>query len=375
MRAEPYWSDPLVHLRRHRPDHAVMYFSPSMLQQQAGRFLSGFDGLVTYAVKANSRPEVLVNLVAAGVTAFDVASPAEMWAVRAVCPEAVLHYHNPVRTPDEVAEAARAGVVSASVDSLSELEKLTPLGPIEVSVRLALPVPGAAYDFGEKFGVGPDAAVDLLRAVAARGHIPALTFHPGTQCDDPQAWGVYIRVAADVSRKAGVPLARLNVGGGFAAHRSGLAPDLEQVFACISQTARDSFEVAPPLVCEPGRALVAEAFTLATRVKALRPNGAVFLNDGIYGAMSELRDICGSDRVHVVCPEGRGRGGAAVERVVFGPTCDSLDRLPDPVVFPAETQEGDYVLFSGMGAYSLAIATRFNGYGVGDPITVASLGL
>jgi ornithine decarboxylase len=127
------------------------------------------------------------------------------------------------------------------------------------------------------------------------------------------------------------------------------------------------------LVCEPGRALVAEAFTLATRVKALRPNGAVFLNDGIYGALSELRDICGNDRVQVLAPDGSARGGAPVNRVAFGRTCDRLDKLPDPIAFPGDTAEGDYVLFSGMGAYSLAIATRCNGYGSGEPITVASL--
>ena len=373
MRAEPYWLDPLTHLRRQRPDHAVMYFSPMVLQRQAARFLQGFPGMVTYAVKANARPEVLVNLAAAGIEGFDVASPAEMEAARQANPQAALHYNNPVRTPDEVAQAVRFGVCSASVDSLSELEKLAPLGPIEVSVRLALPVAGAVYDFGEKFGVGPEAAVDLLREVAARGHSPAMTFHPGTQCSDPEAWVSYIRVAADVAARAGVALKRLNVGGGVAAHRLGEAPDLERVFDRIGQVTRASFSTMPELVCEPGRAMVAEAFTLATRIKALRPNGAVFLNDGIYGALSEMRDISASDRVHVFDPQGQPRGGAMIRRVVFGPTCDSLDRLPDPVAFPAEVQEGDYVLFSGMGAYSLSISTRFNGYGVGDPVTVASL--
>ena len=34
-------------------------------------------------------------------------------------------------------------------------------------MRLALPVKGAAYDFGTKFGAGPDQAVNLLAQVAA----------------------------------------------------------------------------------------------------------------------------------------------------------------------------------------------------------------
>ena len=373
MHVHPLWPDPLTHLSRHHPDHAVMYFSPASLQAQARRFLTGFPGMVSYAVKANSRADVLVNLLAAGVEGFDVASPAEMEAVRALSPDAALHYNNPVRTPAEVEAAWRFGVLSASVDSLSELEKLAPLGPIEVSVRLALPIRGAAYDFGEKFGVGADGAVALLQEVARRGHRPAITFHPGTQCRDPEAWVSYIRVAAEVAQRAGVNLERLNVGGGFASHWQGPAPDLERVFQRIGEAVAQHFRVPPALVCEPGRAMVAEAFTLATRIKALRPNGAVFLNDGIYGALSELRDICGNDRVQVMAPDGTARSGQPVKRVAFGPTCDSLDKLPDPIAFPDDTAEGDYVLFSGMGAYSLAIATRFNGYGIGDPITVASL--
>ncbi|MEC8042714.1 MAG: hypothetical protein VX181_18805, partial [Pseudomonadota bacterium] len=69
----------------------------------------------------------------------------------------------------------------------------------------------------------------------------------------------------------------------------------------------------------------------------------------------------------------QGRAGTAKPMVVFGPTCDSIDRLPEPVELPDALQEGDYVLFDGMGAYSLSLATDFNGYGLGRPITVASL--
>jgi ornithine decarboxylase len=80
------------------------------------------------------------------------------------------------------------------------------------------------------------------------------------------------------------------------------------------------------------------------------------------------------DRIRVIGPDGAARGGEAVNRVVYGPTCDSLDRLPAPVALPGDMEEGDYVLFDGMGAYSRAIATRFNGYGPGEAVTVARLG-
>ena len=306
-RETPNWPDPAAHLARHRPDEAVLYFCPARLQDTARRFRAAFDGLVSYAVKANPGEEVLANLVAAGITAFDVASPREMHAVRAVCPGAVLHYNNPVRSPEEIATARSLGVQSYSVDDPRELEKLDGLPPeTEVSVRLALPVTGAAYDFGAKFGVGPEEAVTLLRRVGDLGLSPAITFHPGTQCADPQAWSSYISIAATVAAEAGVGLARLNIGGGFAAHRSGAAPDATGILAHASRETRRCFGPrVPELVCEPGRAMVAEAVTLAARVKALRPNGAVFLNDGIYGALAESRDIGCPDRLRVLAPDGR----------------------------------------------------------------------
>lgn len=370
------WPDPVTHLTRTVPDHPVLYFSPRQLQDTAQRFRNGFDGLVSYAVKANDRPEVLANLVAAGLRAFDVASPAEMAAVRAICPDAVLHYHNPVRSEAEIAQAVAQGVASWSVDDMGELDKLAQVPPeAEIAVRFVLPVKGAAYCFGDKFGATPDQAVALLRRVVAMGRRPALYFHPGTQCDDPQAWVDYIGAAARIAGRAGVQVARLNVGGGFASDRSGTPPDLEAVFAAMASATRVAFgAAAPTLVCEPGRAMVAEAFTLATRIKGMRDTGRrVYLNDGLYGGLAELRDMAHGRPVRVVGPGARPRRGEGVPRVVFGPTCDSLDRLPGDWPLPADAAPGDHVLFDGMGAYSVAISTAFNGYGLRDVVAVDRL--
>jgi len=60
---------------------------------------------------------------------------------------------------------------------------------------------------------------------------------------------------------------------------------------------------------------------------------------------------------------------------VFGPTCDSVDRLPGDVALPGDIAEGDHVLFQGMGAYSAATNTRFNGFGALTIATVLALKL
>jgi ornithine decarboxylase len=369
--------DPFAHLRAKAPDLPTLYYCPGALRATARRFIDGFPGLVTYAIKCNDRAEVLSALVEEGVLAYDVASPPEIRAVKAAAPHAALHYNNPVRSRAEIAEAVRMGVVSYSVDSISELEKLIEMVPpegIEIAVRFKLAVDGAAYNFGAKFGAQPDEAERLLARVVEAGYRPSMTFHPGTQCVDPEAWRVYILEAARIAKAAGVTLERLNVGGGFPSERGRdeRVPALEEIFAVIAEATEAAFEEAPLLVCEPGRAMVADAYALALRVKALRSDGAVFLNDGIYGTLAESLLLGTVKRMHVLGPEGP-RTGAPVHRTVFGPTCDSMDMIPGGLDLPSDMEEGDHLLINGMGAYTIVTCAPFNGYGIADVVTVNAL--
>jgi ornithine decarboxylase len=370
----PFHTTPRDYLIAETPDEPVLFLSPETLHGTARAFVEGFPGLVTYAVKANPAEAVLDNLISAGIGGFDVASPAEIALVRSRAPGVALHYNNPVRSRDEIAMAVAHGVASYSVDDAGELDKLAALVPPgrEVAVRFTLPVRGAAYDFGEKFGTTPAAAADLLARVARLGYRPALTFHPGTQCTDPGAWAVYISRARDIACAAGVRLARLNVGGGFPAQRmQAETPPLAPIFDKISQVTRAVFGPhTPELVCEPGRAMVAEAISLALRVKAIKGAQQVYLNDGIYGALAEQPIMGVTDRLHVMAPDGTPRRGPMAPRLVWGPTCDSLDRLPGAVPLPADMADGDYIVIDGMGAYSTATVTRFNGYGGLSLVTV-----
>ncbi|KPQ07528.1 MAG: ornithine decarboxylase SpeF [Rhodobacteraceae bacterium HLUCCA12] len=372
--SETIWADPVEFLRSLNPNDPVLFLSPAALQAQARRFQDGFPGLVTYAVKANPEEAVIANLAAAGITAFDVASPVEIALIRRLVPDAALHYNNPVRAGHEIDFAVRHDVASYSVDSLSELDKLFAAVPtqrangttVEISARFKLPVAGATYDFGAKFGATEERATEILHAIANRGYTPSLTFHPGTQCTDPAAWDAYIRAAARIGAAAGVTVARLNVGGGFPSQRhSGETPSLDAIFRLIGRVTSEAFGADAPqqLVCEPGRGMVADSFALLARVKAVRDDAHVFLNDGVYGALAELPLMGMMDRIAVFSPQGQPRQGEARARVIFGPTCDSVDRLPGETLLPGDLEEGDYLIIQGMGAYSVVTNTRFNGFG------------
>lgn len=372
------WTNPTEYLRVQQPDDPVLFFAPTVVQAAARRFIDGFPGMVTYAVKSNPTEAMIENLSAAGVRGYDCASGFEIDLIRRLAPDAAIHYNNPVRARHEILYAVERGVKSYSVDSTSELAKLIELVPAEgteISVRFKLPVAGAAYNFGAKFGATSELASDLLRTVAEAGFIPSITFHPGTQCTDPHAWEAYIREAAEIARRAGVTIARLNVGGGFPNHRlHGVVPQLEETFQLIDRVTAEAFgENRPLLICEPGRAMCGDAFTLAARVKSVRDDEHVFLNDGVYGSLTELPLIGVIDRMEVLAADGTPRSGEIRPRIIFGPTCDSVDRLPGDIPLPADIAEGDYVIVHGMGAYSVVTNSRFNGFGDLGLATVLSL--
>ena len=114
------WENPADIIRHQQPDHPVMAFAPTVLQDHARRFVDGFPGLVTYAVKSNPEEAVIQNLLSAGVRGFDVASPFEIDLIGRMSPSAARHYHNPVRAGWEIDHAVASGILpSVHIDQVS----------------------------------------------------------------------------------------------------------------------------------------------------------------------------------------------------------------------------------------------------------------
>jgi ornithine decarboxylase len=365
------------------PEEPVFCFAKDALQARARAFLDGFPGETAYAVKCNSGAHVLAALGEAGVDVFDTASVQEMAAVKAaVSGPVVFHYHNPVKSRREIADAYRLhGCRRFAADEAQEVAKIAEVtgggSDIEVAVRFRLPRLGgsSAHDFSTKFGATREEAVELLRDIAARGMMPVLTFHPGSQCVDPLAYASHIEVAAKIASEAGVQLAVLNVGGGFPAHyRGSVVPPLVDYFKVIEETARREFGTSlPQLECEPGRGIVASSTSLLARVKMVRQTrGEIFLNDGIYGALMEVSQVPELAPVHRVIRDGAVLASVPTRAfTLFGPTCDPLDQLPVQFMLPADIRDDDYIEFGGVGAYGAATATFFNGY---EPAQIEPVG-
>ena len=177
-----------------RPDDPVYCFHPEVLKADARQFMSMFPGKTAYAVKTNGEQLVLKTLVEAGVTAFDVASPGEFAAVRAVSPDAEMLYMHPVKAQSDIRLALeKYGIRVIAIDHEDEVTKLTrvvralDIDPGAITVFVRIQTKGlAAYELSKKFGAGPAYAVELAQRLDRTGFKVGICFHVGSQIAGPR---------------------------------------------------------------------------------------------------------------------------------------------------------------------------------------------
>ncbi len=359
-------------IARTKPVEPVYVLYPEKIRVAAARFLDSFPGDPLYAVKANPAPQVLDQVWAAGIRHFDTASLHEVELIKTRFPGAHCHFMAPVRLPGAAATAFKTyGVTDYVVDCDFELDKLLAEtgepNKLRIFVRVATPLGGAVLELSSKFGTAPAEAAKLLKRVAEAGAQPALTFHVGSQCLSPFSYAQAIEMARRTAALAGVDIQALDIGGGFPGPYHGNdVPPYHWYFDSI----KEALETLPrqvPVLCEPGRALIAEGLSVITQV-VLRKGDKLYINDGTYGSFDELTlpGWTGDYPVRVFAIDKRGRvserpAGTAPYRV-YGPTCDTLDVLPRPVLLPETIKAGDFIVFDNIGAYSVAVRTGFNGF-------------
>jgi len=354
-----------------KPERPVVCARPHAAARAARWFIESFQGDVAYAYKANSSVFLIGALYGAGIRHFDVASLPEIEDA-ATIPSAELHFMHPVKSREAIRRAYQEfGVRSFALDSEDELKKIVdetsgPSGPardLALFVRVVVPAINSRIPLERKFGTAGQKAARLLVKARQAADELGITFHVGSQTMTPDA---YVNALAEVQRligKAGVVVDRIDVGGGFPSVYPGMMPaPLPRFLSAI----RESVEKLPVredvrLMCEPGRALVAEAESLIVRIEARRGSD-LFINDGGYGVLFDAAHLGWIYPARLI-----GREPASGEPMMpfelWGPTCDSIDHMKGPFVLPASVKEGDYLEIGNVGAYGRAIAGDFNGYG------------
>jgi ornithine decarboxylase len=189
-----------------------------------------------------------------------------------------------------------------------------------------------------------------------------VTFHVGSQCLSPQAYVRAIELAGRARELAGVDIDILDVGGGFPVSYIGIEPPpFTDFVAAIREGVRTiGLPERTELLCEPGRGLVAAGCSVVVRVE-LRRDDALYLNDGMYGSLSDMRFDGIDFPMRAIRPEG-AIGRQLTGFRLFGPTCDSTDSMPGPYWLPEDIREGDWIEIGQMGAYTNVLRSRFNGF-------------
>ena len=354
------------------PDEPVYCLRPQVIRDQARLFLDSFPGRVLYAVKSNPHEAVLAWLHEAGIRDYDTASPAEMALVSNNLSGAACYFMHPVKSRTGIARAYREfGIRHFVVDHPDELVKIQDvLGKVDIVivVRLSTKNEDATFDLSSKFGTTPEMAARLLDAAASFGYAAGLCFHVGSQCTSPQAFSDAFREVAKALEASAARIVCLDVGGGFPAYYEDTSPPpLESYMAAIREGAGllqlDDCE----LMCEPGRALVAEGMSVLTRVQ-LRKDRKIYLNDGIYGSFYTM--VIGLRFPARLVRAGADPGPHDTQFVAYGPTCDGLDELPQRLLLPRDVREGDWIEIGCMGAYTVSLRTDFNGFYPDTIVTV-----
>ncbi|MEM8572042.1 MAG: type III PLP-dependent enzyme [Pseudomonadota bacterium] len=354
-------------IEEYQPTEPIFCIDPFEIRTAVSRFLS-FPGRPLYAVKCNAHPFVLDTLFEAGIRDFDVASLGEIEQIeRQFGKAAGLYFNNPAKSRPSIRRASQVyGVRFYTADCMDEVDKILDEADLRdeliIAVRLATPGRNARYVLSTKFGAPPDDAAKILKYVYERGVKAGISFHVGSQCLSPGAFGRAMSISGSVARKAGVPISVLNVGGGFPAPYPGdKIASLRTYFSHVIH-GRQTLDLAPGymLLCEPGRSLVATSGTLIVQVMVRRGQN-LHLNDGVFGTLQELGHPSEHRPLRLIRNGERPEKKPADFRI-FGPTCDSNDALGAPFSLPEDIREGDWIEIGMMGAYSLSMRTQFNGF-------------
>jgi len=350
-----------------KPERPIYCIRKKSIQIASRTFQNKFPGTILYAVKTNPHPEVLKTIIQSGINNFDVASIKEIEDIRKISPKAKCSFMHTVKSRESIKEAYfKFGVKTFSLDTKDELIKIiestNQAKDLELFVRVSVSNEHAEIDLSKKFGALTSEAIGLLRLTKQCAKKIGLSFHVGSQCMHPISYAKGITEIGNVIKRTKIIPHYINVGGGFPTIYPDLIPQpLDNYFEEIKKGLKNlKLDRLPKIICEPGRALVAESGSTIVRVN-LRKKQKLHINDGTYGTLFD------AGTPNIVYPSRLIRNGRIISKKLtsfdfYGPTCDSMDYMKGPFILPNNIKENDYIELGQLGAYGLTFRTKFNGF-------------
>jgi diaminopimelate decarboxylase len=333
------------------------------------------DGRVFFGTKALPNVAVLRLLLSEGIGA-DVASSGELaFARKAGLGGGDLVVHGNNKAEVLLAEAASVGA-AVVLDAPDEPALAAAAGVRQALVRVTLGVDADTHEairtghHGSKFGLPPDQARAAVSEALDFGlDVMGVHVHVGSQLADFDAQAdTIVRLAAFVAScrdELGWVARVADLGGGFGIrhHPADEVPEAAELAASAATTARLAFVEAglpqPEIWLEPGRCLVGRAGITLYRVGSVKrlPERTWVAVDG--GMSDNPRPQLYDARYTAL---SAARTDEPVDEVVSiaGMHCESGDVLIDDVMLPSP-RRGDLLAVPATGAYTLAMASNYNG--------------
>ena len=352
-----------------QPDKPVYCIRKKSIQIASKFFQEKFTGKILYAVKTNPNKEVLKTIIRSGIKHFDVASVEEIKTIKQLNPNLHCSYMHTVKSRESISEAYfKYGIKTFALDTKDELVKIiestSNAKDLELFVRVAVSNEHAEIDLSKKFGALNSEAAGLLRLVKQHSKKIGLSFHVGSQCMHPISYAKGITEIGNIIKKTKITPNYINVGGGFPTIYPDLIPQsLDNYFDEIKKGLENlKLSSLPEIICEPGRALVAESGSTIVRVN-LRKKQKLYINDGTYGTLFDA----GTPNIVYPSKMIKDSTNKIISKKLtafdfFGPTCDSMDYMKGPFLLPNNIKENDYIELGQLGAYGLTFRTQFNCY-------------
>ena len=356
----------------------VYVYSTATLVRHFTVFQQAFGArrpLIAYAVKANPNVSVIRTLARLGAGADTVSEGEIRRALAAGVPAERIVFSGVGKTAEELAFALDVGVAEINVESEPEMALLARIAAgkgvrANIAIRVNPDIGAGGHakistgKADNKFGVSMSEAARLYaQAVNTAGLNPVgVACHIGSQITDLQPMAQAFRKMRGLVerlRGEGLSVERLDLGGGLGVpYFDEPDPPSPAAFAAIVEEVVRGLDI--DLAFEPGRALVANAGVLLSRVIHVheRPEGKRFLV--LDAAMNDLIRPAMYEAFHDIRPVVRAAGDAPVLAYdVVGPVCETGDTFARDRRLAA-LASGDLVAFMTAGAYGAAMASEYN---------------
>jgi len=296
-----------------------------------------------------------------------------------VDPEKIV-YNGPFKSRQELELAISSGVGLINADSLPELDHLQEVAQrlrkrCNLGIRVNLGIGAETHPHmvtalrEHKFGIWVEDAVAAYKEAAEK---PALDIvgvhsHIGSDISQPEVFREMtksmLQLVSQVNETLGLKLTKIDLGGGLGfpyQPGSRIMSYGEYASAILTENLQTLRNLGTPtLIFEPGRAIVADAGFLLTRVDVVKRQGDInwaivdagmstFIRPALYGAK------------HQVVAANRMSDPAAAAYNIGGPCCESGDVVAKGVLLP-KLSEDDLLAVLDTGAYGFTMANNYNG--------------